>query len=320
MDLFTPIIEEGSLHSNFVQTLDPASAGVRRIIQSWAEGFVDRDGKFVKEFQTTYNSGFWEIYLHAVLKHLRIDVDFTFSSPDFVASNKNIIIEATTANHAHDDVPEWEKTIKGVTTGNLFEISSQSAIRLSNAFDSKVKKYRKNYSTLSHVKGKPFIIGISNFTRQDFNLQGDIAMQWLLYDVLKMRKIFKNNGTAVPLGLFNCESYSDISGVLYSSLATFGKARALSNDAGGFIFKAVRIKDDSQLIPITANKQDYKESLCDGLKLFVNPFAKYPLNIEDFNDPGIRIFISDRNGKISASCHPDGDLCMRFVQRIKSKS
>lgn len=31
-------------------------------------GFEDRDGKFVKEFQTTFNSSFWELYLFACLR------------------------------------------------------------------------------------------------------------------------------------------------------------------------------------------------------------------------------------------------------------
>ena len=67
-------------------------------------------GKFVREFQTTFNSSFWELYLFAVLKNPGIEVDFSHSSPDFVAKNLPLTIEATIASHAHDDGPEWEKT------------------------------------------------------------------------------------------------------------------------------------------------------------------------------------------------------------------
>ncbi|MFD2918868.1 hypothetical protein ACFS6H_04040 [Terrimonas rubra] len=316
IDLFTPLVNENLFHPNFANTISARSTGVQEVLKEWANGFVDRDGKFVREFQTTYNSSFWELYLFAVMKYLQVDIDFKFSSPDFVAANKDFVIEAVTANHAHDDVPEWEKTFHGLkhtTEQHLFEISRHSVIRLSNAFASKIKKYNDSYSQLAHVKDRPFIIAVSNYTKQDFNFQGDVAMQWLLYDVLGLQTAQKRNGTEVELGVFNDARFADVSGILYSSLATFGKARALGNDTGNFLFNAVRIKENYYPIRIAANKKEYKESLCDGLRLFINPHAKKPLNIDDFMDEGIRKFVPNTNGDIDISCHQDGDLCMRFV-------
>lgn len=314
IDLFTPVVDEKQLHPNFINTLGPRAFEVRKVLEEWAGGFVDRDGKFVKEFQTTYNSGFWELYLFAVLKHLKLQVDFSYPLPDFVCREKNLILEATIASHAHDDVPEWEKTISGITDENIGEIWRQSTIRLSNAFTSKVKKFQDDYCKLDHVKGRPFLIGISNYSRQDFNLQGDVPMQWLLYDVLKLSSIRKSSGSQIPLGLFLSDEFSDISGVLYSSVATFGKARALGNDDDSFIFHAMRIKDNFTPIRIEAKKSEYRESLCDGLRLFTNPHARNPINMADFNDMSIRTFIADKNGDYCVSCHEDGDLCMRTVE------
>jgi len=182
LDLFTPIVAADKLHPNFLATISPYASGVRKVLNNWVQGFVDRDGEFVKEFQTTYNPCFWELYLFAVIKEIKAEVDFSFSSPDFICNN-GIVIEATTANHSHDDVPEWEKSISGITEGNSFDIFTRSAIRLSNAITTKVNKYRSSYSHLEHVRDKPFIIAISNYTRQDFNLHGDVPLQWLLYDV-----------------------------------------------------------------------------------------------------------------------------------------
>lgn len=110
MNLFTPIVKMAKLHPNFKHTLADNARGVRKVIQNWAKRFVDRDGKFIHEFQTTYNSGFWELYLFGVLKHLNISVDFSYPSPDFVSIEKNLVIEVTIASHAHDDTPEWERT------------------------------------------------------------------------------------------------------------------------------------------------------------------------------------------------------------------
>lgn len=77
----------------------------------WANGFVDRDNKIIKEFQTSFNSTFWEVYLYAVLKNYGLDVNFNFSTPDFCISDSDFVIEATTANAARDKTPEWEKII-----------------------------------------------------------------------------------------------------------------------------------------------------------------------------------------------------------------
>src|ERR1700721_3060430 len=103
MDLFKPVAAEDKLHHNFLATIKPNAAGVRRVLTGWADGFVDRDGKFVAEFQTTYNSSFWELYLFAVLKHLGIKADFSHAAPDFVAADYPFAIEAAIASHAQDD-------------------------------------------------------------------------------------------------------------------------------------------------------------------------------------------------------------------------
>jgi hypothetical protein len=114
MDLFKPIVAADRLHHNFLATIKPNASGVREVLSAWADGFVDRDGKFVTEFQTTYNSSFWELYLFAVFKHLGINVDFSYDSPDFVAADYPLAVEAAIASHAQDDVPEWEKTLEGI--------------------------------------------------------------------------------------------------------------------------------------------------------------------------------------------------------------
>ncbi len=304
VNLFKPVVIPEKFHPNFIHTLHHRSVGVRQVLEDWAENFVDRDGKFVHEFQTTYNSSFWELYLFAVLKYLGVSVDFTHSTPDFLSPSHNLAIEAVCANHAHDDIPEWEKNIKDITEAEKNFAWQQSTIRLSNAFLFKVNKFRNGYSLKPHIKERPFIIAISNYTKAGFFLHGDVPMQWLLIDPLNLKTLKKANGADVSLGLFRSEAFRDISAVLYSSLATFGKARALSKEDGKFLFKAIRIKDNFTPVVIEKVKQDYQESLCDGLRLFVNPFAKHPINLETFADQGIRKFVSD-------------DLCMRFVHAIE---
>jgi hypothetical protein len=166
---------------------------------------------------------------------------------------------------------------------------------------------------------RSYIIAISNFGTQDFNMLGDVAMQRLLYDVWEERKVYKENGAPVPVGLFRSDSFSHVSAVVYSAVATFGKARALSIGEGPYQFHAIRIKDNFEPIQIVAMKSDYEESLTDGLRLFTNPFADVPIDTDIFDDWGIRRFVADDNGSFVVSCHPEGDLCMRTVRHIISR-
>jgi len=316
MDLFKPLVARSALHPNFINTLRAPSAGVRKVLLDWATDFPDRDGKFIKEFQTTYNSSFWELYLFAVFKELGIKIDFSFAAPDFVASEVPLAVEATIASHAQDDVPEWEKRFEDVMKLDVFEAQATSAIRASNAFRSKSEAYLQRYAALPHMAGHAYVIAISNYGTQDFNLLGDVPMQHVLYDNFKVGHFKKANGALVPLGLFNNADFAHVSAVLYSSIATFGKARALSDDSNEFIFRAVRILNNFEPIRIVAKKADYRESLTDGLRLFVNPFATTPINVELFDDWGIRKFVAEKNGDVVVSCHPEGDLCMRQVQQV----
>jgi hypothetical protein len=153
-----------------------------------------------------------------------------------------------------------------------------------------------------------------HYGTQDFYLQGDGPMQCLLFDIEKERVIHKANGAPISLGLFKSDAYAHISAVLYSSLATFGKARALGNDEGDITFRAVRKKNNAKPIYIEARKPNYKESLTDGMVLFTNPFASVPINAELFNDCGIRRYVANNRGGFDLSFHPEGDLYFRMVQ------
>src|ERR1700712_4981935 len=278
MELFKPIVPKATLHPNFINTLRPQSAGIRRVLLEWADGFVDRDGKFIKEFQTTYNSAFWELYLFAVLKELGIKIDFSFNTPDFVATEQPIAIEAAIASHAQDDVPEWEKRFEEVMRRDVFESQAEAAIRASNAFLKKSEIYTNRYSQLPYMADRSYVIAIANYGTPDFNLLGDVPMQHLLYDNLNLKYFTKKNGAKIPLGLFKTDQFSHVSAVLYSSVATFGKARALSDDKGEFVFQAVRILNNVEPIRIVATKDNYEESLSDGLRLFTNPHSTHPLH------------------------------------------
>jgi hypothetical protein len=61
MDLFTPIVGEAEQNPNFRTISKQSNQFNLDVVNGWASGFQDRDGKFVKEFQTTFDSSFWEL-------------------------------------------------------------------------------------------------------------------------------------------------------------------------------------------------------------------------------------------------------------------
>ena len=61
--LFVSILSSEKLHPNFKYLAQEKEPCLREVLKEWANGFVDRDKKFVTEFQTTFNSSIWELYL-----------------------------------------------------------------------------------------------------------------------------------------------------------------------------------------------------------------------------------------------------------------
>lgn len=102
MDLFKPVIDKSDFHPHFKSVLIEGRKAEREELMKWAEGFIDRDGKFINEFQKTFNSSFWEIYLHALCKEYQLEIDWSYRTPDFIVNSSygQFIIEATTANAA----------------------------------------------------------------------------------------------------------------------------------------------------------------------------------------------------------------------------
>ena len=122
-------------------------------MEEWADDdLIYRDGnnKFVKEFQTTFNSALWELYCNQVLKKLECKIDLIHEAPDFIFEllEEHLLIECVVANNAKDKVPEYD-ILNRLNYHDMDEIVYEQVIRLSNAFYSKYRKYSASYSKKS---------------------------------------------------------------------------------------------------------------------------------------------------------------------------
>lgn len=242
LDLFTPRLHEERLHKHLRLILaDPSYATVLPTIQAWASGLLDRRGesqKFINEFQTTFNSSMWELYLNRALIDLGCSADYTKSAPDFFVrgpGNYEFNIEAVVS-----DQPPAAKQLKALSEQDY---KTRGALKLAGKIRDKLDLYRGSngkkhpYSSMSHVRGRPFVIAIAPFDSDLSLIQNNELINMVLFglappvldgpDIGKQGKItslLKPSGAHVEMGIFTNDSFKEISAVFFSTVGTFGKA------------------------------------------------------------------------------------------------
>src|SRR6188768_1986152 len=163
-DLFAPILERADFHPYFARVFDHGAPVEKAVVNAWAEGFPDRDGKFVKEFQGSFNSSFWELYLHAALRTSGFGIDCTHDRPDFLISGEcgDLALEAVVALNPDEYAPDWARhaSPRGLDFERLLDLAS---LRLAQSVQSKSDKWLKSYSTLPHCMDRGLIICVAPF-------------------------------------------------------------------------------------------------------------------------------------------------------------
>lgn len=309
----------------------------RSVLENWAQEFEDRDGKFVQEFQLTFESSFWELYLNAALKAWGLVPDMAFASPDFVVSHPTrLTIEATIAAPPKDGPPAFGYAVDDIPD-NFSKFNADAAVRISNSFVAKVRRYRNYYSALPHVAGAPFVIAIAAFDRPlaHFAVSRPViaAVYGLYHDEAATPRdaervtsynvvtAAKSETVDIPMGLFCDESYSDVSAVIYSSLATWGKMRALADNSTALTVYRTFHPNDGSLFPEvrTTRKSEYREDLMDGLWVLHNPFAKQPIADGVLSHPRVAEVRVAPDGELRIVA-PDDFLLLRTLMSVIPRS
>lgn len=307
MRLFEPLVSEARLHQNFRSIMQPGNGFVLDVLSDWARGFEDRDGKFALEFQTTFNSAFWELYLFAVLKKYGLAVDFSHASPDFCIPGSGLVVEAAIASNANNEEPEHRRDDKEPPP-DLNSFNFKSILRLSNSLTEKHRKYTRSYAQLEHVKRQSYVVAVTSFDQPFSFMACQRPIEAVLHGYYvdeeqhiathgregrlegeELRRVFKENGSPIELGLFSSPAFKEISAVIFSSCATLGKVRALSSDPNpNIVFTALRYNPGGiQSHIVKEPKHRYTESLVDGLRVYHNPFASYPLDPALLRHPSV---------------------------------
>ena len=335
MNLFSPVAPRDRWHPLFAMLMNPSYLPEQKVLQGWADGFEDRDGKFVFEFQTTFESCMWELYLHAYLKEIDADINLSHHAPDFVIDGPTkFCMEATIAAPAQGEQSAIGYDPRSIPE-NFNYFNSQAAIRLSNSLSSKLLKYKKSYRSFPYVQGRPFVIAVAPFDRPFSHFAVNRPIIAALYGVhydeeaaiaigpsateiprFEVDGAIKGNGASVPMGLFADADNKEISAVVYSSVATWGKIRALADSPNARSIYQTLHPNENGLIPElrVAKKSEYHEHLLDGLHVFHNPFAEHPLSPDVLGHDRIAQFIP--NGGELLTIAPSDFLLMRMISTV----
>lgn len=119
------------------------------------------------------------------------------------------------------------------------------------------------------------------------------------------------------MGIFLDNSHADISAVIFSPIATWGKIRALAKNTGITTVFTTLHPIEGSIHPERRQQPSnrYEEHLLDGLYVFHNPYAKKPLAPSVFNHERVAQFWLKENGEYEIIC-PDDFLLYRQIMSV----
>jgi hypothetical protein len=339
IDLFTPVVPDGRLHPAFKALAHRGFEPARRVLAGITATFNDKDGNFVKDFQTTgFDARLWELYLHAYLLSDGFTLDDTKQVPDYIATKaaRTVFIEAVTVNPTDAKAAgEADAAAGGLTGWDLFSYRMQNVypIKFGSPLFSKLKK---KYWEQEHARGQPFILAIEDFQEPGSMVWTGSALELYLYGqnyswyhevsgelVVVPEGIDKHQHGAkqIPSGFFAQPDTEHISAVLFSNSATISKFNRMGFQAGcrpeglGMIRAGSRYNHTphaTEPLPfsyVVGHPSAPVETWAEGLSMFHNPRALVPVPQVLF--PGIaHHWLDDQNRMRSEvpAFHPYGSV------------
>ena len=310
VDLFTPIVKPEKQHLFFTRLIrDSAFSSARDIISEMMLHFVDVDGNFVEQFQSTgFDARLWELYLNAYFVEESLFLKREYSAPDFLIQKyeKVVAVEAVIVGRKNDNPVRYFREYSGPQTPE--EILKENENSMPIKFGSPLfSKLQKKYWELDHVRGNPLIFAIADFHDDHSMLWSSTALTDYLYGFkydfyydennqliitplkIKTHKIGKKK---IPSGYFFQPDSENVSAILFSSSGTISKFNRMGKQAGFgdpkvYMFRVGSCYDhnpNASVPRIFKYKVDEncQETWSEGLSMFHNPNALCPVPEELF--------------------------------------
>lgn len=317
--LFDLVVASEDEHPSFVGlrtqgTSEPA----RWMMEQVFEKFVDCDGNFVQQFQSSgFDSRCFELYLFAYLYFSGFEVEQAHPSPDFVVTREGITtcIEATTVNPPTAGVlAELGKKIVDLSGPELAEYRRHELpLRFGSPLFSKLQK---RYWEIPHCKERPFVLAIQAFHDDNALALSDSALTSYLYGVthsssfdsqgsleIDFEKIYSHvvGEKEVPSSFFGQPDSEHVSAVMFTNAGTYAKFTRMGYQCGigadtlaisrvGYCFNRLPDARDATYFSYDLDEPPLVESWGQGLVVLHNPNCLHPLPITYFPHSAQTVF------------------------------
>ncbi|CAJ5821913.1 glycosaminoglycan attachment protein [Burkholderia pseudomallei] len=240
VDIFTDLNRsQNSLATKFLELRDGANfAPARAIIRELQLDFVDPDGNFVEQLQTTaFDARLFELFIFAMLREGGHQLDRTWDRPDYLISKDgfNAAIEVVTANPPNGEPPGRISEIAQTREQRCKYLADTVPIRLGSPLYSKLQK---KYWELPHVGDMPIVLAIQDHHADDSSEVSSAPLVRYLYGT-GQRPHRDANGQlnaigyaiadhkagdkSIPSGFFQAPGVERISAVLFCNVGTTDK-------------------------------------------------------------------------------------------------
>lgn len=344
VDLFTPLSSDEKLHSSFKLVQNHIVwSPARAILSEMMRHYVDIDGNFVEQFQTTgFDSRLWELYLYAYLLEDGLYIDRPDPAPDFSVrtGGRTVFIEAMTVNPTDGEVPPQP------TAGNpilrereeIVELlKGKMPIKFGSTLFSKLSR-KTPYWKLPNVVAHPLVFAIADFHEPQSMTWSSSALFQYLYGVshdflhdengqlvisaLNVDK-HKYGEKEIPSGFFFLPNAENVSAVLFTASGTLAKFNRMGRLAG---FGDASIKvirhgvchdhnpNASLPRPFVLEIEPGKccETWGEGLSMFHNPKAIHPVPPEMFPSIAHHWFEDGAIKSVLPEFHPYTSMTMNL--------
>ena len=170
------------------------------------------------------------------------------------------------------------------------KFNSDASIRICNSFSYKVRRYRENYSKLSYVKGRPYVIAIAAFDCPLSHFAAERPLFSAIY------------------GLYYDESRTPIGSKKVTSYNVFSAKKSEKTIYTTYHPNKYSIQEKV----FHTLKYDYSEHLLDGTFICHNPFANYPIKKGILSHPRVAEVRVAPDGELLIEA-PDDFLLIRTL-------
>lgn len=313
IDLFADLGKLSSaLHPQFLTLRDSDRyAPARGQLKELQAEFLDPDGNFVEQFQTTgFDARTFEFYLFAMFKESGHSVDRSQPRPDFLITRGGVTVavEAVTASvPSNAGIQPYSAVPIARTSDERAEYLRHNVpIRLGSPLFTKLSE---RYWLEPHVTGRSLVIAIQDFHESGSLSTSSVALSNYLFGfeqdwyhdnsgslIISEHKLSHHHvGTKkIPSGFFNQPEAENISGVLFCNAGTAPKFARMGQE-GKHRSSVVRMlrygscyqHDPNAALPVgfvyeVGDSKKGRETWREGTVLIRNPKALHPLPEEWF--------------------------------------